>query len=91
MPKHALNIKMHIELMFLPLAEESLIPVQGCTLSLQCIFCRYFSHITDFEASVFQSVEIFSIANYNLKICCHFVIYMYLYDFLSRVSALSEV
>ena len=58
-PKPMLNVKMSIGLMLLPLAEESLMPLQGCTLSVQCIFCQHFSLITDFEAPVSQSVEIF--------------------------------
>ena len=49
---------MPIGLVLLSLAEESLMPVQGCTSSVQCVFCRHFSMITDFEVPVYQSVAI---------------------------------
>ena len=58
-PYPILNVKMPVGLMLLSLEEKSLMPVQGRTLSVQCIFCRHFSLITDFKAPVSQSVEIF--------------------------------
>ena len=58
-PIPMLNAKVPIGLMLLPLTEESLMPAEGCTLSVQCFFCRHFSLITDFEAPVSQSTDIF--------------------------------
>ena len=86
-PKPLHNVKMPTGLMLLLLAGESLMPAKGFTLSMQYNFCRHFSLITDFEGPLSQNVEMFSIRNCNLKICCHFVIYTYLHDFLRRVFA----
>ena len=68
-------------------------PVQGLILSVWCSLSKHLLLITDLEAVMSQSIEIFFFCPifYSLKVSCSFVIYEQLCNLSGGSFAQSEV